>query len=278
MNLLISKYDILTIFIIMEKEKLLKLIKRLSGNSELKGKTPTEVGDILSHRDSLYFESLNRLNGEDTVLLYFLIPLYVMDKDISKMYDYIKSNLYTYSTVEITQDYVYVTCGSCGGDGEYDCNECGGSGEVDCDECNGDGEDSDGETCNNCQGGGKLECEECYGRGTDECYDCSGNGEIEDNSEMQGTQSYFLSYNQKIYEKLELLDDDDIIDYDSELSSYDLNKDIKTLRYRNEDVKIDDSELNADTGDVVFLGVSKDLDFYGSGANIFLDNFDRFSK
>lgn len=278
MDSLISKYDILIIFIIMEKEKLLSLVKRLSRNSDLKGKTPTEVSDILSHVDSLYLESLNRLNGKDTVLLYFLIPLHLMDKDISKMYDYISYNLYEYSTVEITQDYVYVTCGSCGGDGEYDCNECGGSGEVDCDECNGDGEDSDGETCNNCQGGGKLECEECYGRGTDECYDCSGNGEIEDNSEMQGTQSYFLSYNQKIYEKLELLDDDDIIDYDSELSSYDLNKDIKTLRYRNEDVKIDKSELNVDTGDVVFLGVSKDLDFYGSGANIFLDNFDRFSK
>lgn len=260
----------------MEKEKLLSLVKRLSRSSGLKGKTPTEVSDILSHGDSLYLESLNRLNGKDAVLLYFLIPLHLMGKDISKMYDYISSNLYEYSTVEITQDYVDETCSDCGGNGDYECSTCGGSGNVDCNECDGDGEDSEGDTCETCQGGGHLECDECSGRGTEDCYNCGGTGEVEDDSRMEGSQSYYLSYNQKIYEKLELLNDDEIIGYDSDLSAYDFNKDLKTLRYSSEDVKIDDSDLSASSGDLVFLGVTKDLKFYGGGGSIYLGNFDRF--
>jgi len=127
-----------TIFIYMEKTKLLSILKR-SYQPQYKNKSPFECLNLFKTEVPFTIYA-DKMEAIDMVLFSFILPQTELVSDLSKLYDEIRFNLFAYSYFEIMNEDVYVSCNSCGGDGRLDCDDCDFIGNIDCPYCEGTGE------------------------------------------------------------------------------------------------------------------------------------------
>ena len=269
----------------MEKTKLLSILKR-SYQTQYKNKSPFECLNLLKTEVPFTIYA-DKMEAIDMVLFSFILPQTELVSDLSNLYDEIKFNLFAYSYFEIMNEDVYVSCNSCGGDGELscdncggigsvDCNDCGGTGSVDCEYCDGVGEYEDGDICSHCHGdgyknckycdgSGNEECPECDGSGYENCDGCDGTGEVEDKDLREIYQYTFVCYNQKIKDSLLTKEEFEIL---SENTTNILMNNKKTLLIN---VKKSNTEVLWDEGDAndnLFVSVSDEPTLYKTGNNI----------
>jgi hypothetical protein len=215
----------------MSKNRILKLANIISKKSIFqKDNNPTEVFSLFSHQEA-YKDYITNINSKDLIILCLLIPIEESKRD--KAYDVISSKLFTFSYYTVDSDDVEEDCGECGGSGDVTCSECGGSGneecsncygdgDVDCDSCDGTGEDEEGdkcgycdgsgrETCPDCGGEGKFDCNYCDGSGNETCDNCNGSGQVQQDDYYSITQYFIASWDDKILNEIEMLDEDDVI-------------------------------------------------------------------
>jgi hypothetical protein len=196
----------------------------------------------------------DKIPPESLVILIFLISN--GNKDMyDSLYDEIKHNIFSFSTVQVTHDTFSEDCPSCHGGGRVDCSNCD-NGKVECEDCGGDGEDLDGNTCDNCEGEGNFECDYCGGSGEEECGRCDGDGTIEDDDYFQADQYFYFSYDPKLRGVLELMEEK------SEIEKIDFLENKKTLLINIQDVKVDKDSDDIYQDDTFFVGINLDPYYY----------------
>jgi len=236
----------------MEKSKLITLAKKLT-NRKTFGKTPTDVFEGYMRRD-IFIEVFDKIPPESLIILIFLISN--GNKDMyDSLYDEIKHNIFSFSTVQVTHDTFSEDCPSCSGGGIVACSNCD-DGKIECEDCGGDGEDLDGDTCDNCEGEGNFECDYCGGSGEEECGRCDGDGDIEDDDYFQADQYFYFSYDPKLRGVLELMEEK------SEIEKIDFLENKKTLLINIQDVKVDKDSDDIYQDDTFFVGINLDPDYY----------------
>lgn len=236
----------------MEKSKLITLAKKFT-NQKTFGKTPTDVFEGYMRRD-IFIEVFDKIPPESLIILIFLISN--GNKDMyDSLYDEIKHNIFSFSTVQVTHDTFSEDCPSCHGGGRVDCSNCD-NGKVECEDCGGDGEDLDGNTCDNCEGEGNFECDYCGGSGEEECGRCDGDGTIEDDDYFQADQYFYFSYDPKLRGVLELMEEK------SEIEKIDFLENKKTLLINIQDVKVDKDSDDIYQDDTFFVGINLDPYYY----------------
>ena len=254
------------------KEKILFLTKKLVDKNL--NKTPNNLLHYLL-TDKHYSNFKKILSPLDLVILCFLVPKYSSGTDMSQLYEKIIQNIFSFSIFSIDDDYVeqscddcggdgYITCDWCGGSGEVDCDECDGNGNKTCDECDGSGQDDDGDECMECNGNGEVTCDTCGGRGqsdcdrcedgTESCDYCDGDGNIHDEENYPITQHFYISYNKKLYEKLELFEDNTELPSRFQVDS----STPKVILLISKSSTIPSEDYSASKGDNIFVEMSKE--------------------
>ncbi len=191
----------------MEKGKLIKLsnkFKKIMRHYD----SSSELFKILN-KDEV-FKSLP-LGVRDKIYLSFLIFNSDNTNDLSKLYDKIEGSLFKSVMTVIVEKDAEGPCETCGGAGHYDCEDCNGKGEIDCTECDGDGEiygyDNISEPCPSCHGDEVEECDSCERGGLVDCEECYGDGEVEVIGSVLTSTLILYSFNPKIFNSLELIND-----------------------------------------------------------------------
>jgi hypothetical protein len=191
------------------------------------------VADIKYEIDGDDFLSLylSKLNGSETLYLFFSIYYYHMTGDVAKSVKYVLENLKGYQFFVYEESgYLEEDCSSCDGSGKEACDNCDGQGNVicrscdgdgkeDCSTCDGTGEDDEGDACGECGGSGNEICNECDGRGDEMCYSCDGDGEFDcNNCDGRGNvETDVMGYDEfydKVYTTNKLGDMDDDIPFE----------------------------------------------------------------
>lgn len=237
----------------MDKSKVISISKRLS-TSNLSSSSPNEVYLFLSKNKVIPFFEI--LSAEDIALITFMIPMVNSTKDLESLYENIKSKMFSFTICKILDTEPSITCNYCGGEGVIDCNTCDGRSEADCDYCGGTGEQDDGEPCDECQGDGEIACSDCDQTGQVTCDYCDGSGEFVDENNYEVSVTEFLSWDENIFNKLEIIEDmvkiDDILFEEIEVSP-------KTFSMYNEYKSSDVFYSKAENDDVYFITLNKDL-------------------
>ena len=244
----------------MDASKLISLSKKLS--PKLRGKPLSTIcGLIMS--ETHYQPVKEVLNGEEILILTFLIKGQNQTNDVDLLYKYISSNLFVFSLLEVTGDVVEDECGRCNGDGRTDCYTCDGSGQEDCSNCDGSGEDEDGGRCEYCDGDGQITCDNCGGDGIESCDYCDGSGYVVKEDYLPFRQDYYASLNTKLYSTLEIMDEEE------EVPNNLLEKvaDSKNTFLFNETDGSSDS-LPIEPNETMFVGVAKGNLRFTKGYNI----------
>jgi hypothetical protein len=240
----------------MDSNKLISLSKKLY--PRLKGKTPSTISSLIMS-ESHYQPIKEVLNGEEILILTFLIKGQTQTNDTDLLYQHIINNLFVFSFLEVTGDEAEDECGRCYGDGKEDCYTCDGDGNENCDECDGTGEDEEGGPCDYCHGGGYVTCGNCHGSGVESCNYCDGSGYVVKESYLPFRQDYYASFDPKLYSILEVIDEEQPINN----NLIEMVMDSKYTFLFNEydgDTDMLPSELKYD--DTMFVGVAKgDLRF-----------------
>lgn len=267
----------------MNKNRILSLANKISKKSSLQNSTST-VAYKLFKNDDLYKKVMSTLDPTELIYVCMLVP--VPEDERERTLETIMSRLFifTYYTVDddnLTEDCPdcsgdgEIDCGECNGAGSLDCNTCDGNGDVDCDTCDGTGEDEEGDECGYCDGSGRENCGDCRGSGNDDCSWCGGSGRETcsycegrgdvDKEDYYGITQYFVaSWDDKLLNKLELLDVDDVMD-DSLTDDITYNK--KSLIYdTNGDEIFSLDTLNVD--DEHFFGFSTNPEFRKDSGHI----------
>ena len=231
----------------MEKPKLLNLIKKIykPNFSNIK---PTDVYTYFV-TEFPYKEFASGMSPEDIIMASFLLPMVNTPEVLDKQYDFIKSNLFGFTLIEVDSNYADVDCDYCNGDGYNLCDSCDGNGKIDCESCGGDGENEEGESCWACDGEGRTGCDDCDDDGTIACDYCDGSGSVDDYDKSEVSQWFFVSYDKTLLDKFLLLDEWDEVNNEIMLSK----KSISLLRKPE---VIDDPSENIETGGVYFYELS----------------------
>ena len=167
--------------------------------------------------------------------------------------------MFTFSIVEIVNAENMATCSDCGGDGEIDCPNCNGEGDKICSDCRGNGVDREGRTCNNCSGDGSIDCDNCS-QGYVSCGECNGYGEVVNEGYQDITQMYFVSFDRKLFDYLEIKKDG--LDEISQKNFDSIIKSKKTFVTLSEDGSSDEFG-NFIEGYYIFAGLDKEQEeFY----------------
>jgi hypothetical protein len=201
-----------------------------------------------------YKEFASGMKPEDIIMASFLLPMVNTPEVLDEQYDFIQSNLFGFTLVEVDSEYADVTCDYCNGDGYMICDECDGNAEIDCGDCGGDGEDEEGESCRTCNGDGKESCDNCNSDGTVTCDYCDGAGTIDDYDKSEVSQWFFVSYDKTLLDKFLLLDEWDEVNNDIMISK----KSISLLRKHE---VIDDPSEDIETNSVYFYELTEELIF-----------------
>lgn len=253
----------------MNNERLESLVKKLTPSIK-----NTSVNLIYKELTSgPLFESLSKvIDAKSFVILSFLIFFKKKDKYTEGMSVVINNDLFTFSLVQIDQNFTegecdecygrgHVSCGECGGNGSEDCRECGGSGTEDCYNCDGSGEDEEGNSCGTCDGDGDIRCNECDADGYVSCNECSGDGSVdceycngegrwENEDEYEVTQFMYASIDERVLRYLHTFDQSEVIDDDIDEVTNNLKLTIliRQLYYNTENL----TYLGLDSDDVFF--------------------------
>ena len=190
----------------MDANKLISLSKKLY--PRFKGKHLTTICGIIMN-DAHYHPVKEVLNGDEILILTFLIKGQNQTNDVDSLYKYITNNLFVFCFLEVTGDEVEDECGRCDGEGRTDCYTCDGSGEEDCTECGRSGEDEDGGRCEYCDGDGQITCNDCGGNGIESCDYCDGSGHIVKEGYLPFRQDYYASLDSKLFSTLEIMDEEE---------------------------------------------------------------------
>jgi len=236
----------------MEKPKLLSLIKKIY-KPNFSNINPTDVYTYFVS-EFPYKEFASGMKPEDIIMASFLLPMVNTPEVLDEQYDFIQSNLFGFTLVEVDSEYADVTCDYCNGDGYMICDECDGNAEIDCGDCGGDGEDEEGESCRTCNGDGKESCDNCNSDGTVTCDYCDGAGTIDDYDKSEVSQWFFVSYDKTLLDKFLLLDEWDEVNNDIMISK----KSISLLRKHE---VIDDPSEDIETNSVYFYELTEELIF-----------------
>ena len=183
------------------------------------------------------------MSPEDIIMASFLLPMVNTPEVLDKQYDFIKSNLFGFTLIEVDSDYADVNCDYCDGDGYNMCDSCGGNGKTDCESCGGDGENEEGESCWACDGEGRTGCDDCDDDGTIACDYCDGSGSIDDYDKSEVTQWFFVSYDKTLLDKFLLFSEWDEVNHEIMISK----KSISLLRKQE---VIDDPSEDIENGGV----------------------------
>ena len=152
----------------------------------------------------------------DLVKLFFLIKAHKEGRELKETSDILSTDLFTFSIIDVSDDYSQITCDDCGGNGSVECYECDGRGKKDCDDCDGTGQDEENDTCNVCDGDGDIECDTCDGDGTSSCQTCDGDGDVRDSDYVDYQLRFYVSIEKEVFNNLELLSEGEEITQDTE--------------------------------------------------------------
>jgi len=236
----------------MEKNKLISTIKKIY-SPNFSNIRPTDVYTYFV-TEFPYNALAKAMSAEDIIMASYLLPMVNTPEVLDKQYDFIKSNLFGFTLIEVDSNYADVSCDYCNGDGYMICDECGGEGKIDCDECGGDGEDEEGESCNACDGKGREGCDYCEDDGTLNCDYCDGSGSVDDYDKSEVSQWFFVSYDKTLLDKFLLLNEWDKVNSEIMLS----RKSISLLRKTE---VIDDPSEDIETGGLYFYEFTEELIF-----------------
>jgi len=192
-------------------EKLINIASKIG--KKIKTNDIREIYNILV-TDAFFRPLCLSLGGNSTVKLVFLIKAFKDGRELREVMERLQTDLFTFSLIEVSNDAVEDTCGSCGGDGSYACHECGGSGDVECPDCDGSGDDEDG-VCQTCSGDGRVECDYCEGSGSEDCDDCYGSGSVDDDYAANVEVSEYVSIEKDIFNVVEMLDEFEDISFNN---------------------------------------------------------------
>ena len=250
--------------------KVIKLAKKFYKNH--KGITSSSFFRLI--RTSPHFDIIyTLLDGNQIAILCLLVGNLKDESETESLYNEIKSNMFTFSIVEIVNTKNMETCSDCGGDGEIDCPNCNGEGGKICSDCRGNGEDREGSTCNNCSGDGSIDCDNCS-RGYVNCDNCDGRGEVVNEGYQDITQMYFVSFDRKLFDYLEIKKDE--IDEISSKNFDSIIKSKKTFVTLSEDGSSDEFGDFIE-GNYIFAGLDKEQEeFYFK--NKFLGHMGRITS
>lgn len=250
--------------------KVIKLAKKFYKNH--KGITSSNFFRLI--RTSPHFDIIyTLLDGNQIAILCLLVGNLKDESETESLYNEIKSNMFTFSIVEIVNTKNMETCSDCGGDGEIDCPNCNGEGGKICSDCRGNGEDREGSTCNNCSGDGSIDCDNCS-RGYVNCDNCDGRGEVVNEGYQDITQMYFVSFDRKLFDYLEIKKDE--IDEISSKNFDSIIKSKKTFVTLSEDGSSDEFGDFIE-GNYIFAGLDKEQEeFYFK--NKFLGHMGRITS
>jgi hypothetical protein len=189
-------------------EKLINIAVRIA-----KKFPSSNLTDIYSYfmGDKFLNQISKSFNPSDIVKLFFLIKAYKEGRELKDMADRLSTDLFTFSIIEVYDDYAETTCDDCNGDGTVECWSCYGQGKEDCSDCDGTGEDEENNTCNLCDGDGSIECDTCEGDGTMTCDTCEGTGEVRDSNYVNYELKFYVSIEKEVFNNLELLSEDEEI-------------------------------------------------------------------
>ena len=178
-----------------------------------------------------YKPFFSQLNLDDLFTVAMLINAKKKGMDINEEYEKIKTSLFSFSLILVREFEPDVDCETCDGSGKLECGDCRGRGYEDCEVCGGDGEinceycdgtgysdeeDEDGDLidCDNCNGtgnvdcndcdGGNVECSTCHGSGDEDCYNCDGEAYVSAIDKLEAEQYYYVSYDLRIKDLLDL--------------------------------------------------------------------------
>lgn len=249
----------------MDRSKILNFSKKL-GSGILSGATPKTVyGTITKNKMIPLFETLT---AEDIALISFIVPMVNTTKNLESLYNTLPSKMFSFTICIISDTEVYNTCSYCGGSGSDTCRECDGSGDSECDYCEGGGEDEEGETCDYCLGDGTIDCT-CEGSGREDCSKCGGSGDILVEDERQVNVDKWLSWDEEIYNLLELTDDMSEINSDLLEKIETSNKSLLMLTtYEYTDIFVSDVIKD----DVYFIELNKELSLQKFGRDSITDS------
>lgn len=250
--------------------KVIKLAKKFYKNH--KGITSTSFFHLI--RTSPHFDIIyTLLDGNQIAILCLLVGNLKDESETESLYNEIKSNMFTFSIVEIVNDENMTTCSNCGGDGDVDCPDCNGEGTKICSDCRGDGEDSEGHRCNKCSGNGSIYCDNCS-RGYVSCDECDGHGDVVNLGYKDITQMYFVSFDRKLFDYLEIKKDE--LDEISPKNFDSIIKSKKTFVTLSEDGSSDEFG-DFIGGNYIFAGLDKEQEeFYFK--NKFLGHMGRITS
>lgn len=237
----------------MDKTKLISLSKRL-GSSSSSNDTPYRAYIYLS--ENKVIPVFDILNAEEIALLCFMIPMVSSSNNLNILYDEVLSKMFSFTICEITDTEPFNECSRCTGEGSIECRTCDGYTEVDCDYCGGSGEGDDGEPCDECQGGGQVGCSDCGQSGRDDCDKCDGSGEILDEDNYEVVVTKYLSWDENIFNSLEMIDDMSEISVDlSEIIEGSSKTFVMNKNFETSDVFYG----NAENGDTYFISLNKEI-------------------
>ena len=215
---------------------------------------------------SLY---LSKLNGSETIYLFFSIFYYHISGDAEKSVKYVLENLKGYQFFVYEESgYLEEDCSSCDGSGKEACDNCDGQGNVicrscdgdgkeDCSTCDGTGEDDEGDACGGCGGSGNEICNECDGNGDEMCHSCDGDGEFDcykcdGNGHIETDVMGYDEFYDKVYTTNKLGDMDDDIPFEERYYNSIVLKQ-PSLRERNfrETYSMEDIEYDWNVGNQI---------------------------
>lgn len=176
-----------------------------------KSDTPASFVAHLLHNEkfSTFFK---KYNVNDLFIVSMLISAEKNGLNINDEYKKIKNFLFCFSTILVNEHEPDIECDICDGETTLTCSECYGRGYDECGECDGTGLIShyDGDynyigdiDCKHCDDG-YANCEHCDGAGKSECYNCDGEGDINAKNKLDVTQYYYISYDPRVRDLLEL--------------------------------------------------------------------------
>jgi hypothetical protein len=175
----------------MEKQQLISFVKKSHKKYPNNSKPRDIYREIQS--DQLIRPAFGKIiTGNDILMYCYMIPKYKEGVDLDKLYDLLKYYLTAFKVIYFEKKHPRKECPNCYGNGIEDCNVCGGDGKND-------------DTTN---------CDDCEGEGTFECHNCGGSGEYDAYDEVKIEELKYVTYNPKIVDRLENMEEGEIIDYD----------------------------------------------------------------
>lgn len=192
---------------------LIKLANRLQHH--IKSKDLDKIFNTLKEDKDL-LEIFKRLDGNQIIKLCYLIWGLKNNIDPQEVSNLVDVELFAFSIVEFNEYDPEISCNNCNGRGRETCGDCSGSGSNTCGNCDGSGylesysDEEEKQVCDYCDGDGDVSCDYCSGNGEVDCSECGGVGTFETEDHTEFDISFFVSFNNDLKGKLELISDTSI--------------------------------------------------------------------